>query len=136
VRAFDNDSIAQLHAVGVETGNLGAPDTNALAANSVPQPAEINSLVPNNSAATKNETLMAQNQPPALPQSDQPTPAPRSTAAQQRHQPVDQGNVDPAGASASSSEQVPSSQAATNQPKLPQSASPLPLLLLVVALGF
>jgi hypothetical protein len=134
-RSFNNDSIAQMNAAGVRTGNLG-PETSTVAA-ATPAPAP---------GATQNGqgTLMAENQPPALPQSDQTQPAPAaqpatsqasSTASQQRH-----ANVEPAPAasSADNASQTPASPEtgqSAGSAKLPQTASHLPLLLLLGGIG-
>ncbi len=142
-KTFNNDSIAQLNARGVRTGNLG-PETSTVVASSQPaaQPAQ-----PANAG-----TLMAQNQPPALPQSDQYQSAPSatspaassSTAWQQRHKTAEQ-NTPTAAQSANESPQqasTPQSAPAANPSNtkkqsaaLPQTGSPLPLLLLLGGLG-
>ena len=136
VRTYNNDSIAKLNTAGVQTGNLSAgtvaKNTSvAPAANetsSAPTPQSINALV-------------AQNHPPALPQSDQErepsqtrqqaTPA---TASQQRHAAAAQNT--PAVADAAAKDQSSgSSQQNGKSGKLPQTGSPLPLLLVIGALG-
>jgi len=141
VKTFNNDSIAELNTRGVRTGNLG-PETSTVAASSQPanQPAQ-----PANAG-----TLMAQNQSPALPQSDQSEAAPStapatssSTAWQQRHKTSEQNassSTQNAGAqqqsSATQNAPAANENTAKNQtPALPQTGSPLPLLLLLGGLG-
>ena len=147
VKSFNNDSIAELNARGVRTGNLG-PETSTEVAGSQPstQPAQ-----PVNAG-----TLMAQNQAPALPQSDQNQSdqnqaAPSSlsatssaTAWQQRHKTSEQtpapsaqstGATQPQSSSAQNSPAANENTAKTQTPALPQTGSPLPLLLLLGGLG-
>lgn len=142
VKSFNNDSIAQLNARGVRTGNLG-PETSTVVAGSqsATQPAQ-----PANAG-----TLMAQNQPPALPQSDQSQAAPAmpsasssSTAWQQRHKTTEQSPAPSAQSTGATQPQSSSAQnapvgnentAKTQTPALPQTGSPLPLLLLLGGLG-
>jgi LPXTG-motif cell wall-anchored protein len=121
-RTFTNDSIAKLNAQGVETGNLMAGNTPTTSA-----------------AAPENaNTLVATNQPPMLPQSDQSneTAAPATTnptAAQQKHT----ASTQPAYQSQAQADQSQSSQqpqAASQQ--LPKTGSPLPLLILIGSLAF
>jgi LPXTG-motif cell wall-anchored protein len=142
VKSFNNDSIAELNARGVRTGNLG-PETSTVVASSQPatQPAQ----------PTNGGTLMAQNQAPALPQSDQnqaaastPPAASSSTAWQQRHKPSEQNASSSAQTSGAAQQQISTAQntpaANENTAKketsaLPQTGSPLPLLLLLGGLG-
>jgi hypothetical protein len=113
-RSFNNDSIADLNVRGVRTGNLG-PETSTLAHSS--------------SRSIAQEMLMAQDQAPALPQSDReqspavPTSMRGSTsvAAQQRHP-----NADPI-------ETTP--QADSSAQGKTAGLSPLPLLILLTGLG-
>jgi LPXTG-motif cell wall-anchored protein len=139
VKSFNNDSIAQLNARGVRTGNLG-PETSTVVA-SAAEPA-----TPSNAGA-----LMAQNQAPALPQSDQNLAAtsnssapPSPTAFQQRHKAAEPTSSPAAQNSSATQEQSSAAQntptsnenTAKNQaPVLPQTGSPLPLLLLLGGLG-
>jgi LPXTG-motif cell wall-anchored protein len=138
VKTFNNDSIAELNTRGVRTGNLG-PETSTVTASSQPanQPA-------------KAGTLIAQNQSPALPQSDQSEAAPssapatsNSTAWQQRHK-TSERNASSAAqntgtqpqSSATQSAPAANQNTAKNQTQaLPQTGSPLPLLLLLGGLG-
>ena len=143
VKTFNNDSIVELNARGVRTGNLG-PETSTVVASSVP--------ATQSAQPTSEGALMAQNQTPALPQSDQsqdaaaPSSAPSSpTAWQQRHKASPQSSSSPAQSTSSAPEQASSAgQAApaaneSNTSKqsaaLPQTSSSLPLLLLLGGLG-
>ncbi len=139
-KTFNNQSIAELNVRGVRTGNLG-PEESTVAANSRPaaEPAQ----------AANQGTLMAQNQPPTLPQSDQYQPAassapPNPTAFQQRHKAAEQPAASASQSANASQEQGSSSQTASatnesnnkqNAAALPQTGSPLPLLLLLGGLG-
>lgn len=144
VKSFNNDSIAELNARGVRTGNLG-PETSTVVAGAQPtQPAQ--PAQPANAG-----TLMAQNQAPALPQSDQSQAAPStspssssSTAWQQRHKTTEQSPAPSAQSTGATQPQSSSAQnapvgnentAKTQTPALPQTGSPLPLLLLLGGLG-
>ena len=121
-KSFDNETIAKLNAAGVRTGNLGPTEV-------AQAPAEEN-------------TLVAENRMPALPQSDQPAARvnPRensATAAQQRQRveaPSETSTAavqpEPAQAQASVPARQPESTA-----KLPQTSSYLPLILFLGALG-
>jgi LPXTG-motif cell wall-anchored protein len=133
-KVLNNDTVARLNASGSGTGNLAPRGTNTLA--SATQPTNVSAQ-----PSANEPTLMAQNQTPALPQSDQgqaAEPAQRSsTAAQQRHaseaSPANQNSaLAQPSAQAQSSNPSPSSDAA---PKLPQTASHLPLILLIGGLG-
>ena len=142
VKSFNNESIAQLNARGVRTGNLG-PETSTVVAST--QPAAQPAVAPNAG------TLMAQNQAPALPQSDQNLAAtsassapPSPTAFQQRHKSAEPASSPVAQNSGASQEQSSAAQnqptandnTAKNQaPALPQTGSPLALLLLLGGLG-
>jgi LPXTG-motif cell wall-anchored protein len=141
VKSFNNDSIAQLNARGVRTGNLG-PETSTVVASTQPAPQP--------AAAPNAGTLMAQNQAPALPQSDQSEAATStapatssSTAWQQRHK-TSEPNASSSAQNAGTQQQSSATQnapaanenTAKNQtPALPQTGSPLPLLLLLGGLG-
>ncbi|MBV9072878.1 MAG: LPXTG cell wall anchor domain-containing protein [Acidobacteria bacterium] len=142
IKVLNNDSVARLNSASTGMGSL-QPQAASTVAGTATSPSNATAPAP---AAT---TLVAQNEPPALPQSDngdtaaqQSTPQPSSTAAQQRHA-VPQSSV----ADQSSSDQ-PSSNgntqtaaAADTSPKskdtahLPQTATHLPLLLLLGGLG-
>lgn len=140
-KSFNNDSIAQLNARGVRTGNLG-PETSTVAASSQPaQPAQ----------PVTEGALMAQNQAPAMPQSDQYQPAPSttspaassSTAWQQRRKaseqtPTSSQNPNPTQEPSSSAPSPTAANLGNTNKKgtaLPQTSSPLPLLLLLGGLG-
>jgi hypothetical protein len=122
-RTFKNESIADLNARGVRTGNLG-PETSTVAHWS--------------SSSIGQEMLMAQNQAPALPQSDQeqsPTvplsvKESSSVAAQQRHLSADH-SVTVAQANSSAQGQTPG----VEETKVARQESPLPLLILLAGLG-
>jgi LPXTG-motif cell wall-anchored protein len=142
VKSFNNDSIAELNARGVRTGNLG-PETSTIVASSqpAPQPAQ----------AANAGMLVAQNQPPELPQSDQNQAAPStppakssSTAWQQRHKLSEQsttpsaqstGTTQPQSSTGQNAPAANGSTAKPQTPALPQTGSPLPLLLLLGGLG-
>lgn len=132
-RSFNNDSIAQMNAAGVRTGNLG-PETSTVAAAQTPAASP---------AQNGQGTLMAENQPPALPQSDQAQPAPvtqsasqpSSTASQQRHAQAQPAPAAPSTSTASQAPAVPETEQSAGSAKLPQTASPLPLLLLLGGIG-
>ena len=139
-KMINNDTVARLNASQGTLGNPTAQDTSAVA---IAQP----SNSPVQGSASTN-TLMAQNQTPALPQSDQseasepPQSASKSspTAGQQRHAPESQGSASSAAQSSASGEQNPAPSAANSQnsaarTKLPQTASHLPLILLLGGLG-
>lgn len=140
VKTFNNDSIAELNARGVRTGNLG-PETSTVVASS--QPAT-------QSAQPTNEgTLMAQNQTPALPQGDQSPASPSAPSSptqwQQRHKASPQSSPSPAQSTSSAPEQAASvgqtapvaneSNTSKQSAALPQTGSSLPLLLLLGGLG-
>jgi LPXTG-motif cell wall-anchored protein len=127
-RSFNNDSISQLNAAGVRTGNLGPESSNTVA--TAMQPAS-------------GGTLMAANQPPALPQGDQDQSAPAgqsvrpsATASQQRHK-VETPAPAAAQNSAATTQDSSASQNAQQKgsAKLPQTASSLPLIFLIGGLG-
>ena len=134
-RSYTNDSITQMNARGVTIGNLGSGGTalafapgrsNAPAAGPM-QPAPVG-------------TLVAENRTPALPQSDREAPPSSrseaqtsSTSAQQRHRATDQAATPLAPTAASSSAQT--AGPATDSSKLPETGSPLPLLLVIGGIG-
>ena len=132
-RSFNNDSISQLNAAGVRTGNLGPESSTAVASATQPsamQPAPAG-------------TLMAENQPPALPQSDQDQSAqgtqavrPSATASQQRHR-VETPTSAPAQNSAAPTQDSTASQNTQQNgaAKLPQTASSLPIFFVIGGLG-
>jgi hypothetical protein len=127
-RSFNNDSIAQLNERGVRTGNLG-PETSTV-------------------AHSFRSELMAQNQAPALPQSDQEplrrvsrSPSDSTSGGnQQRHATADQSVSTPQSDSSAQSQTpavqdksiVDQSSATTN---LQQRGSPLMFLIILTGLG-
>ncbi|HWC18738.1 MAG TPA: LPXTG cell wall anchor domain-containing protein [Terriglobales bacterium] len=128
-RMYTNDNITQMNARGVTIGNLGNGST-ALASASRPSTAP--AAAPMQPAPIG--TLVAENRAPALPQSDREAPlntrsaTPTSpTAGQQRHRAADQGEQ---AAPATSVKTAP----AESSP-LPQTGSPLPLLLVIGGIG-
>ena len=130
-KAFNNDSIAELNARGIQTGNLGAGEPNIVASNASPS-------TPNESASIGPAGVeIAQNQAPPLPQSDQPAPQASATATQQRHASVEQnaGGTSSVGSVSAEQQGSAASQPSDNRQTLPQSASPLPLLLIVGIVG-
>ncbi|HET9742993.1 MAG TPA: LPXTG cell wall anchor domain-containing protein [Terriglobales bacterium] len=136
VRVINNDTIADLNARGVQTGNLGLGNTVATAAPAGTQtPTEANATTPTAPAA--NGTLMAKNEAPALPQSDE-IPEPSPTASQQRH-----AQTQPSATESNASTEAPAqNQAAANQQpapapsaQLPHTGSVLPLLFLFGAIA-
>jgi LPXTG-motif cell wall-anchored protein len=139
-RVINNDSIAQLNARGVTTGNIPIENpangnaTSTEAANPAPQ---------TNAAAEPTGTLMARNQPPPFSQQQapqQPAPAENATAGQQRHPAAESAGstAAPQSTTAAAENQNsganPSAAASTNK-SLPQTGSHLPLLLLLGVLG-
>ena len=125
-KSFNNDSIAKLNADGVRTGNLG-PESSAPAGTELAQ-------------TPANNTLVAENRMPALPQSDQPAVAPSrqnsATAAQQRHKAETPAETESAPAPASAPAQAAApAENSQNAAKLPQTSSSLPIILLLGALG-
>jgi LPXTG-motif cell wall-anchored protein len=135
-RSFNNDSIAQLNAAGVRTGNLG-PETSTVAA-----AAQTPTASPAQTQSGQG-TLVAENQPPALPQSDQAQSAPvtqsapqaSSTASQQRHAQAEPAPAAPSTTNASETPAAPATDQSAGSAKLPQTGSPLPLLLLLGGIG-
>ena len=136
-KVINNETVARLNAEPSGIGALGPLDTSAVAATAQPlsTPAQTASSTP---------TLMAQNQPPALPQSDQSevpeTPQASATAGQQKHATATQSSTSSNTKSTASAEQNPAQTAAANesaneQPKLPQTATHLPVFLLLGGLG-
>jgi LPXTG-motif cell wall-anchored protein len=132
-RSFNNDSISQLNAAGVRTGNLGPESSTTVASATKPS-----AMQPASGGA-----LIAENQPPALPQSDQDQSVdvtqsvrPSATAGQQRHR-----IETPTPASAQNSAAPTQGSTASQNPqqkgsaKLPQTASSLPLFFLIGGLG-
>ena len=137
-KSFNNGSIAQLNAAGVRTGNLEPGSTTTAASGNAPT----NAIPPGSGLGAG--TLVARNETLALPQSDQTDQLPRSqpvprssaTAAQQRH-PVAEASS-PSSNAPSSNVSAPGStpaQSSSASAPLPQTASSLPLILLVGALG-
>ena len=136
-KSFDNGSIAQLNAAGVRTGNLEAGNMTTPASSNMPASPAGNSLGAG--------TLLAQNQTPALPQSDQgdqavqssqPVQRPSATAAQQKHAQAEQAApASTAPSSTASTSNASATQSSSTAAPLPQTASSLPLILLVGALG-
>lgn len=137
VRVINNDTIAQLNARGVSTGNIPAgPSANG---NAAPANEAANAAPQTNAAPEPNGTLMARNEPPPFSQqqSAQPSaPSENPTTGQQRHaaeQPSGAGSTPEGNAAAA---QKPNSGANSSASKsLPQTGSPLPLLLLIGVLG-
>lgn len=126
-RAFNNNSISQLNAAGVQTGNLGAGSSTVASA-----PETESGIASQN--PTQENTLMAQNQAPALPQSDQDQatqPARPAAVDQQRHRRADQD----AAAPANNTPEAPAANSNTENAKLPQTSSSLPLFALIGFLG-
>lgn len=122
-KSFNNDSIAKLNADGVRTGNLG-PESSAPAGTELAQ-------------TPADNTLVAENRMPALPQSDQPAVAPSqnsATAAQQRHKAETPAETQSAPAPATAQAAAPAENS-QNTAKLPQTSSSLPIILLLGALG-
>lgn len=139
-RVINNDSIAQLNARGVTTGNI--PAGNSVNGNPAANPDGASVATPANAAPEQNGALIARNEPPPFtPQpSEPPAPAASATASQQRH-PADQ-TAGGASAPASNSAAAPDQDAAANPPanannskNLPQTGSSLPLLLLIGVIG-
>ena len=131
-KVLNNDTVARLNASGSGMGNLVTRGSETVAGSRPPAPAQ---------PLANQATLMAQNQTPALPQSDQgqaAEPAQRSsTAAQQRHA-SETSSTDQNSVPAQQAAQAQSSTATSNpQPgaKLPQTASYLPILLLLGGIG-
>ena len=124
-RAFDNESIAKLNADGVRTGNLGPESSTTPASTELAK-------------APADNTLVAENQMPALPQSDQPATAPSrqnsSTAAQQRHRDETPAEPQAAPTPAPAQASAPKDHS-ENTAKLPQTSSYLPLILFLGAIG-
>jgi hypothetical protein len=122
-RSFNNDSIAELNARGVRTGNLG-PETSTATHSSSPGIGE--------------RVLVAQNEATALPQSDrEPLPSgsgsnkpSRSVASQQRHPSADDTAATPVAGNKPISDEI-SAPGKTVE----KAGSPLPLLILVLGLA-
>ncbi len=124
-RVFTNDSIQQLNARGVRTGNLEPPSGDVNAANTAAP----------NTNEQPNGTLMAQNEAGPLPQSDQQT-TPSRTANQRRETPSTQApSNNPPASSASTDQNANAAPANNNTSALPQTGSSLPLLLLLGFVG-
>lgn len=128
VRTFNNASIAQLTTTGLPFAPLGSTPVVAVSTSS-------------------SGTLMAQNQPPALPQNDQDNAplqndraAQSSTAFQQRHAAIQNAAAtdqkqEAATNANSGSNSSPASSSPKAPAKLPQTGSPLPLLLVLGGAG-
>jgi LPXTG-motif cell wall-anchored protein len=120
-RSFNNDTIAKLNADGVRTGNL--------------EPTEVAQ------APAEENTLVAENRVPALPQSDQAEttqvrPSQNSATAAQQRQRVEAPSETTAAAPAPAPPQASApGDHAENTAKLPQTSSYLPLILFLGALG-
>jgi LPXTG-motif cell wall-anchored protein len=124
-RVFTNDSIQQLNARGVRTGNLEPSSSGVNAANTAAP----------NTNQQPNGTLIAQNEAGPLPQSDQSAPQSR-TANQRRQTPSTQAPSNNAPApSASADQNANAAPANNNADALPQTGSSLPLLLLIGFVG-
>ena len=135
-RTYTNDSITQMNARGVTIGNLGNQGT-ALASAAPPS----NAAAPG-SAQSPVGTLVAENRAPVLPQGDREaqtsysSPAQTSaTAGQQRHRTADQSEPVPAASPSPSVSASSANTAPADAPKLPQTGSPLPLLLVFGGIG-
>jgi LPXTG-motif cell wall-anchored protein len=133
-RVFNNDTIQQLNARGVRTGNIVPGNTNVDASNAAAPTA--NSA--NNATAANSEprgTLLAQNEAGPMPQSDQVAP-PSRTADQRRQTPSAQtpSNSAPA-ANDSANQNASAAQPSNNADALPQTGSSLPLLLIIGFVG-
>jgi LPXTG-motif cell wall-anchored protein len=132
-KILNNDSVARLNASGSGMGNLARRGTDTVAGYARPTnlPAQ---------PSVNEATLMAQNQTPALPQGDReqaPEPAASPTAGQQR-QASGVSSVNQNSAPAQQAAQTQTSNPSPNSdagPKLPQTASHLPLILLIGGLG-
>lgn len=147
IRTFTNDSIARLSAVAFQAGPLSAAKQNQVASNTPESGATnevLTSIVLPQSAPI--DTLIAENRPPDLPQSDQgtegtqasePTPQVSVTAAQQRHA-VDNRTVGDQSTTTRNTAETPGSTSnanASDNARPPQTRSSLPLFLLVGGLG-
>jgi len=129
-RSFNNDSIAQLHAAGIQSGNLDAQPNVAASKSPTPAPA------PTDTNSEPTGTLMAQNERPELPQGDQPLSPASPTAAQQKHRASDEtSGTASAETQAAAPGKTAQSESAPATQKLPQSSSSLPLFLLLGVAG-
>ncbi len=140
-RVINNDTIAQLNARGETTGNI--PISNPANENTQTGTEAANAAPQTNAAAAPAGTLMARNQPPpfsAQQSSEPPTAGATSTASQQRHAGEQAAGSAAAPTSNPSATQDQNSAAnqsagASSNKNLPQTGSPLPLLLLIGVLG-
>lgn len=131
-KVINNETVARLHASQGGISNLAPQGSGAVASSTEPA----NPLSEN---PTSGRTLMAQNQAPPMPQSDQNQAAqPDATAGQQRHA-SDASSASQTSASSeqSSSQTEASTTTANSNPgaKLPQTATHLPILLLLGGIG-
>jgi len=133
-RTYTNDSITQMNARGVTIGNRSNEGAQLASA---PAPSNAPAAGP---AQAPVGTLVAENRAPALPQSDreaqpsyQSSAQTNPTAGQQRHRIPDQS--EPAPAASPSASASAAGAAPPDSPKLPQTGSPLPLLLVFGGIG-
>jgi LPXTG-motif cell wall-anchored protein len=140
-KMINNDTVARLNANPRDIGNIipQRENTTVAAAGTAP-------ITP---PPAPDANLIARNQAPALPQSDQseaaeqpqaPSANPSATAGQQRRASNNAGSsqavaAPPAADSATAAQATNSNQAADTRSRLPQTASHLPLLLLFGGLG-
>jgi LPXTG-motif cell wall-anchored protein len=139
-KLYTNDTIAQLNAAGVQTGNLGAGNNNAAVAGARPT-SQNNANAQNGTAA--DPQMLAQNTAPQLPQSDNANPSEQSsaTAPQQKRSAASsaatsnpQANSAPA-ASDNAAQPDQNQNDANSGAQLPRTGTSLPLLLLLGAVG-
>lgn len=138
-KMINNDTVARLNANPKEMGNIiPAQENTTVAAGTTP-------TAP--SALPADANLMARNQAPALPQSDQSEATeqpqahaqPSATAAQQKTASTNPASSQTAPAQSSGNDAAPATTSSNGQADtgatLPQTASHLPLLLLFGGLG-
>jgi len=131
-KVINNETVARLNASQGGISNLAPQGSGTVASSTEPA----NPLSEN---PTSGQTLMAQNQAPPMPQNDQNQAAqPDATAGQQRHA-SDASSASQTSASSqpSSSQTEASTTGANSNPgtNLPQTATHLPLLLLLGGIG-